>query len=175
MRTQLAVPENDFLSADLYDQIFTLHGSIMMFLFAVPILEAVAILLLPQIMASRDLPFPRLSAFGYWCFLIGGVFVCGSLFFGAAPTGGWFMYPPLSSDERSSGIGVDIWLLGPSFIEVASIAAAVELIIGVLKCRPPGMRINLMPLYAWYILVTGARSEERRVGKEGVSRGRARG
>src|SRR3546814_7871211 len=90
MRTQLAVPENDFLSADLYDQIFTLHGSIMMFLFAVPILEAVAILLLPQIMASRDLPFPRLSAFGSWCFLIGGLFVCGSIFFGAAPTGGWF-------------------------------------------------------------------------------------
>src|SRR3546814_73030 len=160
MRTQLAVPENDFLSADLYDQIFTLHGSIMMFLFAVPILEAVAILLLPQIMAARDLtfprlsafgywcflPFPRLSAFGYWCFLIGGLFVCGSIFFGAAPTGGWFMYPPLSTDERSAGIGVDIWLLGLSFIEVASIAAAVELIIGVLKCRPPGMRINLMPL-----------------------------
>src|SRR3546814_20272770 len=89
----------------------------MMFLFAVPILEAVAILLLPQVMASRDLPFPRLSAFGYWCFLIGGLFVCGSTFFGAAPTGGWFMYPPLSSDERTSGIGVDIWLLGLRFIE----------------------------------------------------------
>src|SRR3546814_16403591 len=103
----------------------------MMFLFAVPILEAVAILLLPEILASRDLPFPRLSAFGYWCFLIGGIFVCGSLFFDAAPTGGWFMYPPLSTDERSAGIGVDIWLLGLSFIEVASIAAAVALIIGV--------------------------------------------
>ncbi|HMA15793.1 MAG TPA: cytochrome c oxidase subunit I [Kiloniellaceae bacterium] len=156
IRLQLAVPENDLLSAELYDQVFTLHGSVMMFLFAVPILEAVAILLLPQILASRDLPFPRLSAFGYWCFLIGGVFVCGSLFFGAAPTGGWFMYPPLSTDERSAGIGVDIWLLGLSFIEIAAIAAAVELIVGVLKCRPPGMRINLMPLYAWYILVVGA-------------------
>jgi len=155
MRTQLAVPDNDFLSGALYDQVFTLHGSVMMFLFAVPILEAVAILLLPEILAARDLPFPRLSAFGYWCFLIGGVFVCGSIFFGAGPTGGWFMYPPLSSEERTGGIGVDIWLLGLSFIEIASIAAAVELIIGVLKCRPPGMRINLMPLYAWYILVVG--------------------
>src|SRR3546814_5021712 len=67
MRTQLAVPENDFVSAEFYDQLFTLHGSVMMFLFAVPILEAVAILLLPEILASRDLPFPRLSAFGYWC------------------------------------------------------------------------------------------------------------
>src|SRR3546814_13258754 len=87
----------------LFRSLFTLHGSVMMFLFAVPILEAVAILLLPEILASRDLPFPRLSAFGYWCFLIGGIFVCGSLFFDAAPTGGWFMYPPLSHDERRAG------------------------------------------------------------------------
>src|SRR3546814_2670080 len=126
-----------------------------MFLVAVPILEAVAILLLPQIMAARDLPFPRLSAFGYWCFLIGGLFVCGSIFFGAAPTGGWFMYPPLSTDERSAGIGVDIWLLGLSFIEVASIAAAGALIIGVLKCRPPGIRLNPLPPYPCHHLVTG--------------------
>ncbi len=156
VRAQLAVPDNDFLSADTYNQAYTLHGTAMMFLFAVPIFEAVAILLLPQMMSSRDLPFPRLSAFGFWCFIIGGVFVCGSIFFDAAPTGGWFMYPPLTTDTDQSGIGADIWLLGLSFIEIASIAAAVELIVGVLKCRPPGMRINLMPLYAWYVLVVGA-------------------
>ena len=75
MRVQLAVPDNDFLSADTYNQLFTLHGSVMMFLFAVPIFEAVSILILPQMLAARDLPFPRLSAFGFWCFLIGGVFV----------------------------------------------------------------------------------------------------
>jgi cytochrome c oxidase subunit I+III len=124
----------------------------MMFLFAVPIFEAFSILALPQMLGARDLPFPRLSAYSYWCFLIGGTFVCGSIFFDAAPKGGWFMYPPLSSSYQP-GIGADIWLLGLSFIEIASIAAAVELIVGVLKCRPPGMRINLMPLYAWYILV----------------------
>jgi len=155
MRAQLAVPDNDLVSPDLYNQLFTLHGSVMMFLFAVPILEAVAILLLPELVGARDLPFPRLSAFGFWCFLIGGVFVCGSIFFGAAPSGGWFMYPPLSSDPAQSGIGADIWLLGLSFIEIASIAAAVELIVGVLKFRAPGMRINLIPLYAWYTLVVG--------------------
>src|SRR5690606_10409055 len=83
-------------------------------------------------------------------------FVLGSILFDAAPDGGWFMYPPLTTDTRQSGIGADIWLLGLSFIEVASIAAAVELIVGVLKCRAPGMRIGLMPLYAWYILVVGA-------------------
>ena len=123
-----------------------MHGSVMMFLFAIPIFEAIAVMFLPQMLGARDLPFPRLSAFGFWCFLLGGIFLCGSIFFDAAPRGGWFMYPPLTSTYQP-GIGADIWLLGFSFIEVAAIAAAVELIVGVLKCRPPGMRINLIPLY----------------------------
>lgn len=152
MRIQLAVPDNDFVSADTYDQLFTLHGSVMMFLFAVPVFEAFSIMMLPQMLGARDLPFPRLSAFGFWCFAIGGVFVCGSIFFGEGPRGGWFMYPPLTT-QYVEGYGPDIWLLGLSFIEIASIAAAVELLVGVLKCRPPGMRINLIPLYSWYILV----------------------
>ena len=155
MRAQLAFPENDLLSAERYNQVFTVHGSVMMFLFAVPVFEAFSILILPEMLAARDLPFPRLSAFGFWSFVIGGVFLCGSLFFDAAPRGGWFMYPPLTSSYQPD-IGADIWLLGFSFIEVAAIAAAVELIVGVLKCRPPGMRINLIPLYSWYILVTAA-------------------
>jgi cytochrome c oxidase subunit I len=154
MRTQLAVPDNNLVSAETYNQMFTLHGTVMMFLFAVPIFEAVAILILPAMLGARDLPFPRLSAFGFWCFAIGGVFVCGSIFFNAAPDAGWFMYPPLSTEQ--SGIGADVWLLGLSFIEVASIAAAVELIVGVLKCRAPGMHINLTPAYGWYVLVVGA-------------------
>jgi cytochrome c oxidase subunit I+III len=152
MRVQLAMPGNDFLSADRYNQFFTLHGSVMMFLFALPVFEAIAVLLLPQMLGARDLPFPRLSAFGFWAFLIGGVFLCGSIFFDAAPRGGWFMYPPLTSRYQSD-IGPDIWLLGFSFIEVAAIAAAVEMIVGSLKCRPPGMRLNLVPLYVWYVLV----------------------
>lgn len=156
IRIQLAVPGNDFLSADAYNQVFTVHGSVMMFLFAIPIFEAIAILFLPPMLGARDLPFPRLSAFGYWCFLIGGLFLCGSIFFDAAPRGGWFMYPPLTSTAYQPGVGADIWLLGFSFIEIAAIAAAVELIVGVLKCRPPGMRINLIPLYCWYVLVAGA-------------------
>jgi cytochrome c oxidase subunit I len=153
MRVQLAVPDNDFLSADRFNQFFTMHGSAMMFLFAVPMFEAISILLLPAFLGARDMPFPRLSAYGYWSFLIGGIFVLGSVLFDVAPNSGWFMYPPLATEAE--GPGSDIWLLGLSFIEVASIAAAVELIVGVIKCRPPGMRINLMPLYAWYVLVVG--------------------
>jgi cytochrome c oxidase subunit I+III len=124
-------------------------------MFAIPIFEAIAVIFLPQMLAARDLPFPRLSAFGFWCFVLGGIFLCGSIFFNAAPSGGWFMYPPLTSIYQP-GIGADIWLLGFSFIEVAAIAAAVEMIVGTLKCRPPGMRINLIPLYAWYVLVAAA-------------------
>ena len=155
MRIQLAIPNNDFLSADLYNQVFTTHGSVMMFLFAIPVFEALAILIMPEMLGARDLPFPRLSAFGFWAFVIGGLFLCGSIFFNAAPRGGWFMYPPLTSAYQPD-IGADIWLLGFSFIEVSAVAAAVELIVGVLKCRPPGMRINLIPLYCWYTLVAAA-------------------
>jgi cytochrome c oxidase subunit I+III len=155
MRAQLAVPDNDLISAELYNQAFTVHGSVMMFLFAIPVFEAIAVMFLPQMLGARDLPFPRLSAFGFWAFLIGGLFLSGSIFFDAAPRGGWFMYPPLTSSYQP-GIGPDIWLLGFSFIEVAAIAAAVEMIVGTLKCRPPGMRLNLTPLYAWYILVASA-------------------
>ncbi|NRP21879.1 cytochrome c oxidase subunit 1 [Ensifer adhaerens] len=153
IRVQLATPRNDFLTAEVFNQVFTLHGTVMMFLFAVPIFEAIAIFLLPPMLGARELPFPRLSAFGFWSFLLGGVFVCGSIFFDAAPNAGWFMYPPLATDKAYSGIGADIWLLGLSFIEVASIAAAVELIVGIMKCRAPGMRINMMPLFAWYLLI----------------------
>ncbi|MBA3609648.1 MAG: cytochrome c oxidase subunit I, partial [Chthoniobacterales bacterium] len=155
MRIQLAFPESTFLSAELYNQVFTVHGSVMMFLFAIPVFESIAVILLPQMLGARDLPFPVLSSFGYWCFLLGGVFLSGSILFNAAPAGGWFMYPPLTSAYQP-GIGADMWLLGFSFIEVAAIAAAVELIVGTLKCRPPGMRINLIPLYCWYVLVAAA-------------------
>jgi cytochrome c oxidase subunit I+III len=152
MRLQLAVPDNQLVPQRTYDQLFTMHGSIMMFLFAVPAFEAISILLLPQVLGARDLPFPRLSAFGFWAFALGGTFFCGTLLFGVSPSGGWFMYPPLTSGYQP-GWGADIWLLGLSFIEVSAIAAAVELVVGVLKCRPPGMAVQLVPLYAWYILV----------------------
>jgi cytochrome c oxidase subunit I+III len=155
MRIQLAVPGNTFLEPEVYNQVFTVHGSVMMFLVAIPLFEAISILFLPAFIGTRELPFPRLSAYGFWAFLIGGVFLCGSILFGAAPNGGWFMYPPLTS-RYEPGIGADMWLLGFSFIEVAAIAASVELIIGVLKSRPVGMRINLIPLYAWYVLVAAA-------------------
>src|SRR5688572_12576218 len=153
MRTQLAVPSNSFLSPDTYNPIFTMHGTVMMFLFAVPAVEAMGILLLPQMLVARDLPFPRLGAYAFWAYFIGGLIFCGTLFFDLAPSGGWFMYPPLTSTRYSPGIGADFWLLGIGFIEISAIAGAIEIIVGVLRTRAPGMTLGRMPMFAWTMLI----------------------
>ncbi|MET3493348.1 heme/copper-type cytochrome/quinol oxidase subunit 1 [Variovorax boronicumulans] len=97
MRAQLAVPGNDLIGAQTYNQLFTMHGTVMMFLFAVPIVEAIAVYLLPGMLGARDLPFPRLSAYAFWAYAIGGLAFFCTIFFGESPDGGWFMYPPLTS------------------------------------------------------------------------------
>ena len=153
MRTQLAVPDNALIGHALYNQLFTMHGTVMMFLFAVPAVEAVAVLLLPNMLGARDLPFPRLSAYAYWAYAIGGlVFFC-SIFVGLAPDGGWFMYPPLTSTAYSPALNPDLWLLGIGFIEISAIAGAIELAVGILRTRAPGMTLDKMPVYAWVMLV----------------------
>ncbi len=153
IRLQLAVPGNSFLSQETYNQIFTMHGTVMMFLFAVPAVEAAGVLLLPSMLGARDLPFPRLGAFAFWTYLIGGlVFFC-TLFAGTAPDGGWFMYPPLTGQRFSPGIGADWWLLGIGFIEISAIAGAIEIIVGTLRTRAPGMTLTRMPIFAWTMLI----------------------
>src|SRR5690606_18775744 len=152
MRVQLAAPLEEFLPQEIYNQFFTMHGTVMMFLFAVPMVEAIGIMLLPQMMAARDLPFPRLSAFAFWAYLVGGLLFFASLFFGLAPDGGWFMYPPLTSIAFSPGINADFWLLGIGFIEISAIAGAIEIIVGVLRTRAPGVTLDRMPMFAWAML-----------------------
>jgi cytochrome c oxidase subunit I+III len=153
MRLQLAVPGNTLLSAESYNQIFTMHGTVMMFLFAVPVVEAMGILLLPQMLGARDLPFPRLGAFAFWAYLFGGLIFFATLFFDLAPSGGWFMYPPLTNAKFSQGAGADFWLLGIGFIEISAIAGAVEIIVGVLRTRAPGMTLDRIPVFAWTMLI----------------------
>ena len=153
MRLQLAVPSNTFLSQETYNQIFTMHGTVMMFLFAVPVVEAIGILLLPQMLGARDQPFPRLGAFAFWAYFVGGLVFFSTLFFDLAPSGGWFMYPPLTSSQFSPGLGADFWLLGIGFIEISAIAGAIEIIVGVLRTRAPGMTLGKMPIFAWTMLV----------------------
>ncbi|MFP5350543.1 MAG: cytochrome c oxidase subunit I [Gammaproteobacteria bacterium] len=153
MRAQLAWHDGQSLDHETYNQLFTMHGTTMMFLFAVPMLEGLAVYLVPKMIGARDLPFPRLGAFTYWCYLFGAIILYSSFFFGAVPDAGWFMYTPLSSKPYSPGKGVDFWLLGITFIEISAVLAAIELVVAILKTRAPGMAIHRMPLFVWTVLV----------------------
>jgi cytochrome c oxidase subunit I+III len=156
IRAQLAGPNTQFLDAPAYAQVFTMHGSIMMFLFAIPLIEGLALYMLPKLLGARDLAFPRLSAFGYWCYLFGGSIMILALLAGVAPDSGWFMYTPLSSKPFSPGINADVWLIGVTFVEVSAVCAAIEFMVTVLKVRSGGMSLGQMPLLAWYLWVTAA-------------------
>ncbi|MBS9719320.1 cytochrome c oxidase subunit I [Tianweitania sp. BSSL-BM11] len=154
IRAQLATPRSAFVGPDVYNQIFTMHGSVMMFLYAIPMFEGFAIYLLPKMLGARDLAFPRLTAYGFWCYIFGGSILIGAMLLGVAPDSGWFMYTPLSSSTYTPGINADIWLLGITFVEISALSAAVEITVSILKLRAPGMSIDRLPIMAWYLLVT---------------------
>jgi cytochrome c oxidase subunit I+III len=154
MRIQLARPESGLISADRYNQIFSMHGTTMMFLFAVPVMEAMAVYLIPLMMGTRNIAFPRLNAFSYWIYLFGGIFLWVAFLMNIGPEAGWFSYVPLAGPEYSPGKRTDVWAQLITFTEVSAIAGAVELIGTILKQRASGMSLNRMPLYAWAILVT---------------------
>ena len=156
IRAQLAGPDTQFLDAADYAQVFTMHGTVMMFLFAIPLIEGFALYMLPKLLGARDLAFPRLSAFGYWCYLAGGLILLSALVLGVAPDSGWFMYTPLSSKPFSPGINSDIWLVGITVVEVSAVCAAIEFLATVLKVRAGDMALSKMPLLAWYLWVTAA-------------------
>jgi cytochrome c oxidase subunit I+III len=153
IRAQLATPGSAFMAPEVYNQIFTMHGTVMMFLFAIPFFEAMSMLMLPGMLGTRDLAFPRLGAYGLWVYIFGGSAVIVAMLMGLAPDGGWFMYPPLSSAAFSPGIGADVWLLGITSIEVSAIATAIEVIVTVLRYRAAGMSLSRLPIFAWFILV----------------------
>jgi cytochrome c oxidase subunit I+III len=154
IRAQLATPHSAFIGPELYNQIFTMHGTVMMFLFAIPMLEGFAIYMLPKMLGARDLAFPRLTAYGFWCYLFGATILVVAMLVGVAPNGGWFMYTPLASRPYTPGINADVWLLGITFVEISAVTAAVEILVSILKLRAPGMALHSMPLMAWYMLVT---------------------
>src|SRR5262245_2684795 len=153
-RVQLATPDSHFMDPETYNQVFTMHGSVLLFLFAIPMVEGIAVYLTPKILGARDFAFPRLTAYGYWCYLFGGTILTVALAAGVAPDGGWFMYTPLSSNVYSPGINADVWLLGVTFVEISALTLAVEMIVSILKMRAPGMSLDRMPIFGWYMLVT---------------------
>src|SRR4051812_35785773 len=154
MRLQLARPENTLIGPDLYNQLFTVHGSTMMFLFAVPVMQAMGLYFVPLMIGTRNLAFPRLNTFGFFIYIIGGLLLWVGLFLNIGPDTGWFSYVPLSGPEYSPGKRVDIWAQMITFTELASLVAAVEIIVTVFKLRAPGMSLNRIPVFVWAQLVT---------------------
>jgi cytochrome c oxidase subunit I len=155
IRTQLAAPEQDLISADLYNQLFTMHGVTMVFLVVMPIGAAFANYLIPLQIGARDVAFPRLNAFSYWCFLFGGLFFSSSWFLGGgAPDGGWFAYAPNTSVVFSPSHGMDFYAIGLQIVGIASLVGAVNLIVTILNMRAPGMTLMKMPVFTWMSLVT---------------------
>ena len=153
IRIQLARPDSTFLSEDLYNQVFTMHGVTMIFLAAMPLAAAFANYLLPLQIGARDVAFPRLNAFSFWCWLFGGIFLNTSWFLGGAPDGGWFAYAPNTSATFAPGNGMDFYALGLQILGIASLVSAINLIVTVLNMRAPGMTLLKMPVFTWMMLV----------------------
>ncbi|MCE9621829.1 MAG: cytochrome c oxidase subunit I [Actinomycetia bacterium] len=153
IRLQLAAPDNTVLSAGLYNEMFTMHATTMVFLFVMPMAAAFANYFLPLQVGARDVAFPRMNALGFWLFLFGGIFLNSSWVLGGAPDGGWFMYSPNSSALFSPSHGVDFWVLGLQITGIASLIGAINLIVTVINMRAPGMTLMRLPVFAWMQLV----------------------
>lgn len=154
MRTQLARPDSTLIGPDMYNQLFTMHGSTMMFLFAVPVMQAISVYLVPLMVGTRAIAFPRLNAFAFWVYLFGGIMLFVAFALNIGPDTGWFSYVTLSGPEFSPGKRVDFWAQMITFTELSSLAVAVSLITTIFKQRAPGMSLNRMPLFVWSVLVT---------------------
>ena len=156
MRIQLALPNNHFVSPQTFNQLFTMHGTTMIFFSAMPIVFGIAVYLVPLMIGARDMAFPRLNAWGFWMSALGGIilyfsWVGGSGLYGAggAPDVGWFAYAPLTSPAFSVGHSTDYWIIGIFVSGFGSIATAVNIITTILCLRCPGMTLNRMPLLVW--------------------------
>jgi len=157
IRIQLASPNNSFLDANQYNQMFTMHGTTMVFLMGMPIAAAFGNYFLPLMVGARDVAFPRLNMLGYWIFLFGGIFLYSSFLLGGAPNGGWVNYAPINSTPMADGFlpgrGPDFWAVGIIMLGIGSVATAVNFIVTALNMRAPGMTLMRMPVFVWMMLV----------------------
>jgi len=153
MRWQLTSPNSNIVSPQTYNELFTMHGTTMIFLFNTPVLAGFGNYLIPLQLGTRDMAFPRLNAFSYWVFLFSGIFVFSSFLIGHPPDGGWFGYVPLTGKTYSPGVNMDFWGLGVVFVGLSTTVGAVNFIVTIFKMRAPGMTVNRMPIYVWSMLV----------------------
>lgn len=156
MRVQLARPEATVLSPEQYNQLFTMHGVTMIFLYALPILTGFSVYLWPLIFGARDLAFPRMNALSYWIFLFSGLFIYAGFPFGVAPDAGWFNYVPYTSAPYNPGPGIDLYALGMVFFGLSTTLASINFVVTVFRNRAPGMSINRMPFFTWGTLTASA-------------------
>ena len=154
IRIQLWRPENDFVTPETYNQLFTMHGTTMIFLVAMPLAVAFFNYVVPLQIGARDVAFPRMNALSFWVFLFGGIFLNSSWLFGMAPNTSWVGYANLTSSQFSPGHNVDFWMLGLSILGVSSIMGGVNFITTIVNLRAPGMKLMRMPLMTWMTLVT---------------------
>ncbi|SDA25139.1 cbb3-type cytochrome c oxidase subunit I [Sphingomonas sp. NFR15] len=153
MRLQLSAANGTRMGPQLYDESFSLHGSTMLFLVSVPVMEAMGIWLVPLMLGARNLAFPRLTAFSYWLYLGGVLMLWVPHALGITPDLGWFEYPPLSGPGYAPGHRADIWAQMITFTEVAALSASVNIAATILKMRPPGMTLARMPFFLWAMLI----------------------
>ena len=149
MRAQLTSPESNVLGPEVYNQMFTMHGTTMIFLFNTPVLAGFGNYILPIQLGTRDMAFPRLNAFSYWVFLLAGIFMYASYLIGKPPDGGWFGYVRLTGKEYSPGVNIDFWGLGVAFVGISTTVGAVNFLVTTFKMRCPGMTLNRMPMFVW--------------------------
>ncbi|MEX2501278.1 MAG: cytochrome c oxidase subunit I [Trueperaceae bacterium] len=154
IRLQLIAPNQQLVSPDAYNQLFTMHGVTMVFLAIMPLGTGLANYFVPLLIGARDLAFPRLNAFGYWVYLLGGLFIYSSFFLGGAPDVGWFAYAPLTSLSNNPGVGTDFYMLGLVITGIGTLVTAMNLIVTIISMRAPGMTMMRMPVFAWMILIT---------------------
>jgi len=154
IRVQLARPEERLLRPEAYDQIFTMHGLTMIFLFVTPLLSGFGNFVIPLMLGARDMAFPRVNALSYWVYLAAGLFMYTGLLIGRAPDAGWFSYAPLSGPDFTPGVNTDFYGLGLIFLGISTTAGAINIIVTTLKLRAPGMSIDRIPLFVWAWLAT---------------------
>jgi cytochrome c oxidase subunit 1/cytochrome c oxidase subunit I+III len=154
MRTQLARPDETLIGPGAYNQLFTMHGTTMIFLFATPMLFGFGNYFVPLMLGARDMAFPRLNAFGYWVFLFAGLLMNSSFLFGLAPNGGWFNYVPLTGPDYTPKVNIGFYTVGLLFLGISTTAGAINFIVTTFKLRAPGMSLNRIPLFVWAILAT---------------------
>jgi cytochrome c oxidase subunit I len=153
MRAQLMGPNGKLVSAEVFNQLFTMHGTTMIFLVVMPLSAAFFNFLIPLQIGARDVAFPRLNAFSYWVYLFGSLFMNSSWLVGSAPNGGWFGYTPLTTLPYSPGLNIDFWMLGLQILGVSSLAAAFNFITTIINMRAPGMNLMRMPIFTWMSFV----------------------